>query len=108
MEQINIRIKKEEKQIIKELAAIDGMSVAEFSRRAVLSKISKNRVDLAFRLLKEGKIGRKRAWTLSGLSNMEFLAEWTKRGAEEMTTEELIDQELDIMKSLDIKKYLLK
>lgn len=107
MEQINIRVKTEEKRLIKEIAEIEGISVTEFSRRAVLSRIGDIRVDLAFKLLKEGKIGRKRAWTLSGLSNMEFLSEWTARGAEEKIADDLIDKELDVMKSLEIKKYLL-
>jgi len=108
MEQINFRVKKDEKSIIKSLADTQGVSIAEFTKRTVLNEISKKRIDIAFKLLKDGKIGRKRTWILSGLSNLEFLNEWTKRKAEEKIPNEIIDKELDLAKEIDLKKYLVK
>ena len=107
MEQINFRIKKDEKSIIKSLADIQGVSIAEFAKKAVLDEITKKRVDLAFELLSEGKIGRKRTWILSGLSNLEFLNEWSKRDAEEEIPEDIINKELEFAKEFDLRKYLL-
>ena len=108
MEQINFRVKKDEKSIIKSLADIQGVSIAEFAKRTVLNEISKKRVDIAFKLLKDGKIGRKQTWKLSGLSYLEFLNEWTKRKAEEKIPNEIIDKELDLANEIDLKKYLVK
>ncbi|MHA1648519.1 MAG: DUF6290 family protein [Promethearchaeota archaeon] len=107
MEQINFRVEKTEKSIIKILADIKGMSIAEFAKRSVLNEITEERVDIAFNLLKDGIIGRKRAWTLSGLSNLEFLNEWSKRHAEEFISEEITDKELELAKKIDLKKYLV-
>lgn len=107
MEQINFRVKKNEKSIIKSLADLQGISIAEFTKRAVLNEITNKRVDIAFELLKDGKIGRKRAWILSGLSNLEFLNEWSIRNAEEKISEDLITKELELAKEIDLKKYLL-
>lgn len=35
----------------------------------------KRRIELAFKLLRDGKIGRKKTWKISGLSATEFLKE---------------------------------
>nr|MDO8087695.1 hypothetical protein [Candidatus Sigynarchaeum springense] len=106
MEQLNFRISKDEKRVIEAIAAERGVSTAELARRSLLKEIEPIRVDLAFKLLSEGKIGRKRAWTISGLSHNEFLIEWTRRGAEEQIPDEFIEKELDIARSIDLKKFM--
>lgn len=106
MEQVNFRISKDEKQVVDAIAAERGVSAAELARRLVLKEIEPIRVDLAFRLLAEGKIGRKKAWIISGLSHHEFLIEWTKRGAEEQIPDEFLDKELEIARSIDLKKFM--
>lgn len=105
MEQINFRIKSEEKSIMKWLAESKGISVAEFAKQSVLNDIAGERVEIAFDLVKKGKIGRKRAWTLSGLSHFEFLNEWSKRMIEEMITDEILKKELDIAMEIDLSNY---
>jgi hypothetical protein len=64
------------------------------------------RIDLAFQLLKEQKIGKKQAWKLSGLTYHEFMLEWTKRGAFEDVPESLDENSLEQIKSLDLNQFL--
>ena len=105
MGQINFRIEEDVKELIDFIAENWGISTAELAKRATLKEISEVRVDLAFQLLEEGKIGRKRAWKLSGLSTLEFLNEWTKRGAEEVISDKARESTLDLIKSLDLSKF---
>ena len=105
MAQINFRIEEDIKEIIDLIAENKGISTAELAKQATLKEISRIRVDLAFQLLKEGKIGRKRAWKLSGLSTLEFLNEWTNRGAEEIISEKVRESSLELIKSLDLSKF---
>jgi len=104
MEQINFRIDPEEKKILQFIAEDRSITITELARQAVLNEIKQKRIDLAFKLLIEGKIGRKRAWKLSGLTYHEFLVEWTNRGAVECISEDIIDKELEIINNLDINK----
>ncbi len=106
MEQLNFRLSKDEKQVVDALAAEKGVSAAELARRSLLKEIEPIRVDLAFRLLAEGKIGRKKAWIISGLSHNEFLIEWTKRGAEEQIPDEFIEKEIEIAKAIDLRQFM--
>ncbi|MHA1613070.1 MAG: hypothetical protein ACTSYU_13515 [Promethearchaeota archaeon] len=104
-DQINFRVKRDEKAVIDTLARLKGTSTAEFAKSVVLKDIRQVRVDLAFSLLKEGKIGKKRAWLLSGLDSFEFMSEWTKRKAEEHIPEILIDKEIELLDQLDLTQF---
>ncbi|TFG05168.1 MAG: hypothetical protein EU536_02675 [Promethearchaeota archaeon] len=84
MTQINFRVNNDEKLVLQALAEFKGVSVAEFAKQVVLKDIGAVRIDLAFKLLSEGKISRKRAWVLSGLTYHEFMLEWAERHAEEL------------------------
>lgn len=105
MEQINFRIKAEEKAILKWLAESRGISVAEFAKQSVLTDIADARIEIAFDLVKQGKIGRKRAWTLSGLTHLEFLNEWSIRKMEEAITDEILENEVSRAMEIDLSKY---
>jgi uncharacterized protein (DUF1778 family) len=106
MEQINFRLKEEEKQVIQAIAEQRGISITEFAKQTVLKEIQPIRIDLAFNLLQQGKIGRKKAWIISGLNFHEFMVEWTKRNAEEFIPDEAFDKEMELLDKIDIKKYL--
>ncbi|MHA1648403.1 MAG: hypothetical protein ACTSVL_12610 [Promethearchaeota archaeon] len=106
MEQINFRVKSDEKKVIEFLAKKKGISIPEFAKQAVLDVISPIRIDMAFQLLKDGKIGRKQTWILSGMQYHEFMIEWAKRGAEETLPDEVFDLELSLAKEIDLSKYL--
>ena len=105
MEQINFRLLKDEKEILTTIARSRGISVAEFAKKAVLKEITPSRSDLAFRLLKEGKIGFKRAWKISGLTYHEFLIEWSNRGAEEKISQKSEEKGLKYALSFDLEPF---
>ncbi len=106
MAQVNFRVNDDEKAVLDALAKHRGVSVAELAKQAVLKDISKSRVDLAFELLKEGKIARKKTWFLSGLDYHEFMIEWSKRGAEEQIPDEAIQKGFDLARSIDLSRFL--
>ena len=106
MEQINFRLNPDEKKLLQIMAEDQSVTIAEIARQAVLKEIQPKRVNLAFSLLAKGKIGRKKAWILSGLTYHEFLIEWTTRKAEEILPDEITDAELEIIQHIDINKHL--
>jgi uncharacterized protein (DUF1778 family) len=106
MEQINFRVKDDEKKLLQFIAEQKGMTVVEFVKSTVMKEITTVRVDLAFQLLENGKIGRKRAWILSGLTYHEFMVEWTQRGASETVPDASFEKELATGRELDLSKYL--
>ena len=69
MTQINFRVDDEIKKIIDLISNAQGISAAELAKRATLNEISNLRVEIAFDLLSQGKIGRKKAWKISGLTS---------------------------------------
>lgn len=105
MEQINFRISPEEKRMLQIIADERSITITELARSALFKEIAPKRVDFAFKLLAEGKIGRKKAWVLSGLTYHEFLVEWTKRGAEEHIPDSITVNELEIITKIDLKKH---
>jgi len=108
MGQINFRISDDEKMILKLIAQMRGLTMTELVKHNVFDTISQDRVDLAFKLLEEGKIGRKKAWKISGLNGHEFLKEWTRRNAEEKISDELAEKTLNIALNLNSKDFLKK
>ena len=106
MEQINFRVSEDEKQVLKALADLKGISVTEFVKQVVLKEIGPIRVELAFQLLTAGKITRKRAWLLSGLTYHEFMLEWENRHAEEIIPEAIREKELKDALTIDFKRFL--
>ena len=110
MAQINFRVDDSLKLIIDILAKEKGISIAQLAKDSLLKNIEPIRVDLAFELLKKGKIGRKKAWKISGLEYSDFLKEWRERGAEENIKRESIDTELAEIEELvsheNFKKYM--
>jgi hypothetical protein len=106
MEQINFRVSKDEKQVIDIIARAKGISTSELAKQTILKDINPIRVDIAFELLKQGKIGRKKTWILTGLSAHEFLVEWTRRGAEEVMPDDMVERELEVAKNIDLKKFM--
>ena len=108
MEQVNFRVSKNEKQLIDAIAQEKGVSAAELARQSLFKEIAPFRIELAFKLLASGRIGRKKTWVISGLSAHEFLVEWSKRGIEEVIPDEFIEKQLEIAKEIDLKNFLRK
>ena len=106
MSQVNFRVSDDEKIVLHALAKQRGVSVAELAKQAVIKEILPFRVDLAFNLLNAGKIGRKRAWIISGLEYHEFMVEWVKRGAEEIIPDEAEQKGFELAKTIELKKFL--
>lgn len=106
MYQINFRIGENEKEILEKIASIKKMSLAELSKRFVLKELGSLRVDIAFDLMQEGKISRKKAFKLSGLTYYEFMHEGVKRKVTEKLPVALIESEMNALSELDITKFL--
>ncbi len=106
MYQINFRVGEDEKEILEKIARAKHLSLAELSKRIVMKELGPLRVEIAFDLLKAGKIGKKRAFTLSGLSYREFLGEAGTRGVTERMPEGFAGRELEHLRSLDINQFL--
>jgi len=105
MSQINFRISDDEKEILQIFASQKGVTLTEYVKQNIFNTIAKDRIDLAFILLEQGKIGRKKAWFISGLNGIEFLKEWTRRNAEEVISDELAEKTLATALSLDLDLF---
>jgi predicted transcriptional regulator len=103
MQQVNFRLSDDEKQVLHEIAQKKGISIAEFAKNAVLKELHNDRKELAFNLLKEGKIGRKKAFILSGLTYNEFLLEWDNRKIVEKTSDKIFEDGFSSAKNLNGK-----
>ncbi|MHA1718796.1 MAG: DUF6290 family protein [Promethearchaeota archaeon] len=101
MNQINFRIDPEEMAIIKKIAKEKGISVAELSKQALKEKLRIDRINLAFQMLSEEKVGFKGAWKISGLNYNEFLSEWVKKNAYESIPVDLITKNIVDAKNHD-------
>ncbi len=108
MNQVNFRLKEDEKNLLKIIAGLQGIPISQLAKQIVLKEIEPKRIDIAFRLLKEGKCGRKRAWKLSGLSYHEFMNEWSLRNAEELIPDEIYEKSLEVALSLDLESFKKK
>ncbi|WP_457556997.1 hypothetical protein [Candidatus Harpocratesius sp.] len=106
MNQINFRINNEDLKIAKMISETTGISLAEIARKAFLNNLKPKRIEIAFNLLKEGKCGFKKAWKISGMEYIEFLAEWAKRDAKEIIPEEFIEEHLKWALNYDIRKLM--
>ena len=106
MVQINFRVDPDTKSIVDLISERLGISSAELAKQSLITRISKDRVEIAFELLSLGKIGRKKCLIISGLTIFEFLKEWTEREAEEKLPDDIIEKELEVLAQIDLKKYL--
>lgn len=106
MSQINIRVTSDEKMVLSLLANVQGITITELVKSQVFLNFKQKRVDLAFKLLDEGKIGRTKAWKISGLTGHEFLREWTNRDAEEkLISDEIAETMLTTALSMNLDSY---
>ena len=106
MYQINFRVNEIEKEILEKISNHEKISLAELSKRFVLKELSNFRVELALNLLRDGKMGKKSSFGLSGLRYHEFLLECSKRKITERLSEDIITDELQAIRKLDIKSLL--
>ncbi|MHA1520770.1 MAG: hypothetical protein ACTSRK_11360 [Promethearchaeota archaeon] len=101
MSQINFRIDPGDMVVIKKLAEEKGISVAELAKRALKEKLKIERLNLAFQMLFDEKVGFKGAWKISGLEYKEFLSEWVKHDAHEKIPLDLIKKNISDAKNYD-------
>ena len=76
------------------------------AKLCLLKEVQETRVDLAFQRLKEGEIGFKKAWKISGLAYPKFMLEWTQRDAKETIPDKLLKGEIDFALKFDLSKLL--
>ncbi len=82
MEVLSVRVPKEVRKGIEELARLEGKDKAEIAREVLLEGLRERRIKIAISLYKEGKISLWKASRHAGLSLWEFLEELEKRGIE--------------------------
>lgn len=104
--QINFRMNESDLKIAKIIAKEKGVSLAELARKALEEKLLPERLELAFNLLKDAKVGFKGAWNLSGLDYNSFMVEWARRGAVEEIPLEIIKKNLEKAKNIDWSSFL--
>ena len=76
------------------------------SKRIVIKELEHLRVEIAFSLMDEGKISKKKAFKLSGLSYNEFMQQGAIRKVTEKIPEDLIEKEFATIHELDITRFL--
>ncbi|MHA1522220.1 MAG: hypothetical protein ACTSVZ_00670 [Promethearchaeota archaeon] len=106
MSQINFRIGDTEKEILEEIAHYEQISLAELSKRMVLRELSKSRKEIALALYQKGKIRKKKALNLSGLTYHEFLIECKERNIVEKIPDSVVNHQIELLKNFDISPYL--
>jgi len=105
MQQVNFRLDEDEKWALDLIAKYKGQSIAEYSRSIIAREIRQTRIEVAFQLVKEGKVGFKRAWKLSGLSYHEFITEWVQRNAQEAIAPEIEEKTLENALNLNLDLF---
>ncbi len=108
MSQINFRIGDTEKELLEKIAHHEQISLAELSKRMVLKELSTFRKEIALNLYQEGKIRKKNALDLSGLSYHEFLIECKERNIVEKIPESVLNHQIELLKNFDLSPYLKK
>lgn len=108
IKQINFRIDDDGYTIIKEIADSAGLSVSELSKQYFLEKLQNHRVELALELFRTGKIGLKRAWKISGLTDLEFRRILIERNIEPFYDAKLEEIALENAMKVNLKDHLKK
>ncbi len=106
MYQINFRVGEIEKELLEKIADVRCISLAELSKRIVIKELEHIRVDIAFSLMNEGKISKKKAFKLSGLTYYEFMQQGAIRNVTEKIPAGLSESELVAIHELDITHFL--
>ena len=95
MNQINIRLSKEEYAIVKLIADLSNLSIPALIKDLTRTEIKKKGKKLALELYKQNTIGFKNAWKISQLSFHEF-------------TQFLVDNNVEPHISEDLDKKMIK
>lgn len=82
MEVLSVRIPREVRKWLEELAKLEGKDRAEIAREILVKGVRERRVEAALSLYREGKATLWKAAELAGLSLWEMIDEMEKRGVE--------------------------
>ncbi len=82
VEVLSVRVPKEVREWLEELAKLEGRDRAEIVRDILVSGVRERRVKIALKLYSEGKVTLWKAAELAGLSLWEIIEEMEKRGVE--------------------------
>ncbi|RLE64773.1 MAG: hypothetical protein DRJ47_06820 [Thermoprotei archaeon] len=82
LEVLSVRVPKEVRKGLEELAKLEGRDKAEIVREILIKGVKEKRVETALRLYREGKVTLWKAAELAGLSLWEMIEELEKRGVE--------------------------
>lgn len=71
-----------------------------------MKELEKYRIEIALTLLRKGKISKKTAWKMSGLSYYEFLKKMADQKITETVSDETAKKELEDLNRLNYKELL--
>ena len=80
MEVLSVRVPREVREGLEELARLEGRDKAEVVREILVEGVRERRIEAALRLYREGKVTLWKAAELAGLSLWEMVEEAGRRG----------------------------
>lgn len=92
MKQINFRVSDDEYELVAMVAKILGKPVPAMMKDLGFKALRDASIDLAVNLYKDGSIGLKRAWMMTGLEFHEFTGLLVDRGIDPPDSVELVDR----------------
>lgn len=82
MEVLSVRVPREVRKMLEELARLEGRDRAEIAREILAKGVREKRIEVAARLYREGKATLWKAAEIAGLSLWEMIAELKRRNLE--------------------------
>ncbi len=100
MNQINLRLSKDEYDVVKLMADLSNLSIPAMIKELTKSEIKKRGKKLALELYKKNVIGFKKAWKISQLSFHEFTQFLVNNNIEPHISEDLDKKMVDLVENL--------
>jgi len=82
VEVLSVRVPREVRKMLEELARLEGRDRAEIAREILAKGVREKRIEVAARLYREGKATLWKAAEIAGLSLWEMIAELKRRNLE--------------------------
>ena len=94
MEVLSVRVPREVKEGLEELARLEGRDKAEIAREILARGVRERRIEVAIRAYREGRATLWRAAEMAGLSLLEMVEELRRQGVELQLSVEDLEEDL--------------